>query len=140
MPSNLMLLSISSFRTSLTTEVSAGKRFFSGMPTSDVTLHPRIVNKTLSTVFAGVQLVLVLCVHNLHVPPKVGVASHTVRALLFTPIDMSSSPVHHHPQSSLELETARLTSDHLSVVLVSFVIVKQNLVLGCEPTRVTNTK
>ena len=108
------------------------------MPTSDVTLHPRIVDKTLSTVFAGVQLVLVLGVHHLHVPPKVGVASHTVGALLFTSIDMSSPPVHHHPRPALELKTTRLTSDHIDVMLVGFVVVQENLVLGCEATCITN--
>ena len=118
--------------------VPARERFFSSVTTSDVTLHPRIVDKTLSTVFAGVQLVLVLSVHHLHVPPKVGVASHTVGALLFTTIDMSSSPVHHHPQPSLELKPTGLTSDHFDIMLVSFVIVKQNLVLGCEATCITN--
>ena len=110
------------------------------MTTSDVTLHPHIVDKTLGTVFACVQLVLVLRVHHLHVPPQVGVGARAVGALLFATVEVSSPSVHHHLQPSLELKTTCLTSDHFSVMLVSSVIVKQNFVLGSEATRITNAQ
>jgi len=102
--------------------------------TSDVTLHPHVVDKPLSTVFACVQLVLVLSVHHLHVPPKVGIAPRAVGALLLSTVDVSSPSVHHHLQPSLELKTTGLTSDHFGVVLVSFVVVQQKLVLGGKST------
>ena len=108
------------------------------MTTSDVTLHPAVVDKPLSTVLACVQLVLVLGVHHLHVPPKIGIAPRAVGALLLSSIDVSSSSVHHHLQSSLELKTTGLTGDDFRVMLVRFVIVQQNLVLGGETTGVTN--
>ena len=116
----------------------AGKWFLSSVSTSDVSFQPVVVDKTFPTVVAGVQLVLVLGVHHLQVPPKVGVASRAVRALLLASVDVSSSPVHHHLQPPLELHSTGLASDHLSVVLVSFVIVQQNLVLGSETTGIAN--